>query len=112
VTGQGIDNLLQETVHQLHEQDKIPQAPIMMPSMKAPEDLSWEVELNGDVFEVHGKRIQRMVAMTNMKNDEALRYLHRRLERLGVINRLRDLGAEQGDTVKIGELEFAFSEER
>jgi len=112
VTGQGIESLLQATVDKLHEQDKIPQAPIMMPSMKAPEDLSWEVELIGDTFEVHGKRIQRMVAMTNMKNDEALRYLHRRLERLGVINRLRDLGAEEGDTVKIGNLEFAFAEER
>ena len=49
--------------------------------------------------------------MTDLKNDEALRYLHRRLERIGVIKKLRDLGATEGDTVTIGELEFAFAEE-
>jgi Obg family GTPase CgtA-like protein len=30
---------------------------------------------------------------------------------MGVIDRLRELGAQEGDTVKIGEAEFAFAEE-
>jgi GTP-binding protein len=52
-----------------------------------------------------------MVEMTELTNDEAVRYLHRRLERVGVIDKLRELGAEEGDEVTIGELTFAFTDE-
>ena len=30
------------------------------------------------------QRIERLVAMTKLDNDESLRYLHRRLQRIGV----------------------------
>jgi GTP-binding protein len=52
-----------------------------------------------------------MVAMTDFNNFEAIRYLHRRLQRIGLIDKLRELGAKHGDTVLIGEHELAFSEE-
>ena len=41
---------------------------------------------------------------------EAVRYLHKRLERLGVIGKLRDMGADEGDTVRIGSWSFTFTE--
>ena len=37
-----------------------------------------------------------------------VRRLHQQLERMGVIRRLRDLGAQDGDTVRIGKEEFDF----
>ena len=110
-TGKGIDSLLERMATVLEEAEAAPAIPVLTPAMKAPEDLTWEVVPVREGFEVHGKRIERLVAMTDMQNEEALRYLHRRLERLGLINRLRELGAEEGDTVRIGELEFAFAEE-
>jgi GTP-binding protein len=48
--------------------------------------------------------------MTNLSNSESVRYLHRRLHRMGVIDRLRDLGAEDGDSVRIGDWVFSFVE--
>lgn len=111
VTGQGIDPLLRDISRVLDEQESAPPVPILVPAMKGAEDLSWDVQRENGSFIVNGKRIERMVAMTDLGNEEALRYLHRRLERIGVIERLRELGAEEGDTVKIGELEFAFAED-
>jgi len=111
VTGQGIDELMSETLHVLEQQEKKPAVPILVPAMKGAPDLSWGVERKKDSFVVSGKRIERIVAMTDLNNDEALRYLHRRLERIGVMSKLRDMGVEEGDTVKIGDLEFAYAEE-
>lgn len=49
--------------------------------------------------------------MTDLDNREAVFRLQRRLERWGVFDRLRELGAAEGDTVFVGEEEFAFTEE-
>jgi len=35
-----------------------------------------------------------------------------RLERIGVIEKLREHGAQEGDTVFIGEISFAFTDEQ
>jgi GTP-binding protein len=46
--------------------------------------------------------------MTDMNSDAGVRRLQRLLERMGVVARLRDLGAKDGDTVRIGNEEFDF----
>jgi GTP-binding protein len=111
VTGRGVDELLAETTATLIRETAKRPIPILTPAFTAAPDLSWEVEREGDLYVVKGKRIVRLVAMTDLRNDEALQYLHRRLERLGVIGKLRELGAIEGDTVKIGDFVFAYSEE-
>src|SRR5437588_12610272 len=72
VTGQGIDELMRETLNVLQSQESKPPVPILVPAMKSAPDISWDVERKQDTFVVHGKRIERMVAMTNTRNDEAL----------------------------------------
>lgn len=62
-------------------------------------------------FVVHGKALERAVAMTDLNNEEGLRRLQRRLERLGVYRKLKELGAETGDIVKIGPAEFDYYSE-
>jgi GTP-binding protein len=62
------------------------------------------------LFEVSGGDIERVVIMTDLDNEDAVRYLHRRLEQMGVIRRLRELGARDGDKVKIGEVQLDFVE--
>lgn len=59
-------------------------------------------------YEVTGEDVERVVVMTDMDNEEGVRYLHRRLERMGVIRRLRDLGAKDGDQVTIGAVDLDF----
>ncbi|MBI3912057.1 MAG: GTPase ObgE [Armatimonadetes bacterium] len=75
----------------------------------APQTEEWEVERTGErQFVVRGRPVERLVAMTDLENDAAVRRMHRVLERMGVIGALRDAGAAEGDDVRIGEQEFSF----
>ncbi|RYG25411.1 GTPase ObgE [bacterium] len=112
VTGEGLEALQDGMLTTLKEVMPEEEVEVLTPTLKANDDLSWEVHATDDGFQVLGRRLERMVAMTDLGNDEAVRYLHRRLQRIGVIDRLRDLGAQEGDTVSVGDVEFAFSDER
>lgn len=111
VSGAGIDPLLHEIVRTLDSATPSAEIPVLLPALRAHDDQHWDVERVEDGFAVRGARIERMVAMTDLENSDAIRYLHRRLERIGIIDRLREMGAEEGDLVVVGEVEFAFTEE-
>ncbi|AIE87106.1 GTPase ObgE [Fimbriimonas ginsengisoli] len=111
VTGEGIDALLHALYEVLQEAKGEPEIPVLMPALEALDNIPFEVERTEEGFVISGRRIQRLVAMTDLENEEAVRYLHRRLDRLGVIKKLREMGAEEGDDVVIGEAVFAFTDE-
>ena len=69
------------------------------------------VERDGEVYVVRGREVERAVAMTDLDSEEALTRLQRRLRQAGVDEALRKAGAAQGDTVRIGEAEFDWSDE-
>jgi GTP-binding protein len=76
---------------------------------RAPEQNRWEAEALPDGgFVVRGKSIERLVAMTDMGNEASVRRMQRILEKNGIVSRLRDLGAEDGASVRIGDVEFDF----
>jgi GTP-binding protein len=52
---------------------------------------------------VRGVKPERWIRQTDFSNDEAVGFLADRLARLGVEDRLIELGAEPGDDVVIGE---------
>ena len=60
---------------------------------------------------VTGKGLERIVAMTNMDNEDGVRRLQRRMERLGVFRKLALAGAKEGDTVRIRGVEFDYVDE-
>jgi GTP-binding protein len=111
VTGQGLDQLLQIVWEKLQETKDDTPLPVVMPLANIDKGPAFEIEKDEDFYIVKGKRIERLVSMTDMESGEAVRYLHRRLERLGVIDKLREMGAEEGDSVVIGDFEFAFTDE-
>ncbi|UYP20483.1 GTPase ObgE [Rhodococcus sp. Z13] len=57
-------------------------------------------------FVVRGTRPERWVRQTAFDNDEAVGYLADRLARLGVEDKLVELGAEPGCSVTIGDVSF------
>ena len=61
-------------------------------------------------FIVAGKNIERLVAMTRFDDEEGLRRFHNILRRNGVDDALRQRGVKEGDTVRIRDMEFEFSE--
>ena len=61
-------------------------------------------------FIVEGKNVERLVAMTRFNDEEGLRRFHNILRRNGVDDALRARGIKEGDTVRIRDMEFEFSE--
>ncbi len=55
---------------------------------------------------VSGEKVDRWVRQTDFENEEAVGYLSDRLNKAGVEDMLRKLGANEGDTVTIGEVSF------
>ena len=60
---------------------------------------------------MHGRRIERIVAMTQWEYYDALMRFQRILEALGITEALRQRGIEEGDTVRIGNKQLEWSEE-
>jgi GTPase len=61
----------------------------------------------GDGWRVRGEKPERWVRQTDFSNDEAVGFLADRLNRLGVEDRLLELGAQEGEAVLIGEADNA-----
>jgi len=76
-------------------------------------DRRWEAAYDAgtQTYVVSGKGIERLVAMTQLQNEDAVHRLQKTLEKTGIINKLRTLGAKQGDTVRIGKAVFDFFDE-
>jgi GTP-binding protein len=71
---------------------------------------AFRIERSDDgAFVISGARVERLAAMTNFESDEALGRFERALAQMGVEKKLQELGAKQGDTVRIGHYEFTYS---
>ena len=74
-------------------------------------DDSFEVLRDEDgVFEVAGPGMERLIDSVNFDDTESMNWFHRTLKRTGVIDALREAGAGEGSTVRIGGMEFDFVE--
>jgi GTP-binding protein len=63
------------------------------------------------LFRVTGRSAERVVAMADLTNEDALRYVQHRLRRMGVDKALARAGARSGDVVRIGPVELEWSDE-
>jgi GTP-binding protein len=62
-------------------------------------------------YELEGRRIERLAAQTDFENDESAGRFQRELARMGVVEELKKAGVEEGDTVRIGEVELEWGGE-
>ena len=68
------------------------------------------IQKAGGNYIVKNKKLERMVAMTDLENEEALEYLKHRLKKMGTGDRLKKMGIEEGSTIIIGNLVFDLME--
>lgn len=67
----------------------------------------WSVEaLDEGEWRVSGEAVDRLIARHDLENDEAMHYVERRLQKMGVIRALEEAGFEPGDDVEIGGVVF------
>jgi GTP-binding protein len=76
------------------------------------EALSWKVEKEAGVYRVTGHKIEKFARRTDFNNFEGLNRLRDIMKKMGISHELRRQGAEGTSTVRIGDQEFTFIEQR
>ncbi|MDS8708822.1 Obg family GTPase CgtA, partial [Streptococcus pneumoniae] len=57
-----------------------------------------------------GYAIERMFKMTDFSREDSIRRFARQMRGMGIDDALRERGAENGDTVRLLEFEFEFTD--
>lgn len=111
VTGAGVGELVEKIYELLISIP--PEAKVIGEEVvirKFEEEIPYVINIVAGIYEVTGERIDKLVKMTNFNTDEGLQRFQRIIEKMGVEDSLREMGVKEGDTVKIGDLEFEYSE--
>ena len=65
---------------------------------------------DNQVWVVRGDEVEKLLKMTHFNTDESVLRFSNKLKKMGVDDKLRELGACEGDTVRILDFEFEFKE--
>ena len=60
------------------------------------------------VYVVYGSFVDRLLNSVNIHDADSLRYFHKVLRNKGVLDKLRELGIEDGDMVRLNDFEFEY----
>ncbi|ROR29264.1 GTP-binding protein [Mobilisporobacter senegalensis] len=111
VSGKGVKELL----YHVHDMlSKLDSTPIVFEREYFPEEVDYAnepytVEKTGDhEFTVEGPRIERMLGYTNLDSEKGFEFFQRFLKENNILDELEALGIEEGDTVKMYELQFDY----
>ncbi len=109
-TGEGVRELLFAAYQKIQETPAAVVAKGDVPRFVLAPHEPFEVALGDDgAFVVSGERIERLAAMTDFESDEGLLRFEAILAKMGVDKKLREMGAKDGDTVRISGHEFEYS---
>ncbi len=107
-TGEGLEPLVARLAQRVAE---LPSPePILEPSLEQVERKREPIRVyrEDDHFVVEGSLVQEIVHATDLQNEEALQRMQRRLRGLGIFRKLEELGAQEGDTVRIAGIELEY----
>lgn len=110
VTGEGIPELLNYVSELVKAEPLNLEAPAIQPLQIRLEPDFW-VEKVRDEFHVKGKKVERLVAMTNFDLPEAVQRTQNILKKMGVERELASAGAMSGDSIRVKQLHFTFRPE-
>ncbi|MBQ6819783.1 MAG: GTPase ObgE [Clostridium sp.] len=65
-------------------------------------------EEGNKVYVVYGSFVDRLLNSVNIHDADSLRYFHKVLNNKGVFNKLREMGIEDGDIVRLKDFEFEY----
>lgn len=77
---------------------------------KFEEKVPFTINRDGDVWVIRGDAVEKLLHMTRFNSDEAIMRFSNKLKRMGIDDKLRELGACGGDTVRILDFEFDYKE--
>lgn len=113
INNKGIDKLLIKLADEL---DKIPNENLYDDSeveshvlYKFEEEKPFTIEKKNNIFIVHSEKIEKLFKMTKF-TDEGIRRFSNKLRKMGVDDKLKEMGVKPRDTVKILDYEFEYTE--
>ena len=113
-TRENVDAVIKEAARMLQD---IPVTDLIISDEERyiPEDKKFTYEIRiepneegTNTYIVEGSFVDRLLSAVNVNDADSLRYFHKVLNNKGVLSELREMGIEDGDTVKIYEIEFEF----
>ena len=111
-TKQGMTELMEHVYKMLQQHQEEPEEvqaeKVYTAKPDEDEEITIKRDMTGNGFIVSGKAIEKLVAMTNFGNDEAIRRFQYIWRLKGIDEQLRQKGIKEGDTVHIGEMEFEY----
>ena len=109
LTGQGLPELMERAYYYVENYEPEPEASDDAVVYEAKEDVEFVITRGDDAsFTITGKRIERLVAMTNFSDDQSVRRFQKIWRYMELDDRLREKGCQEGDEVHIGEQTFTF----
>ena len=113
VTGQGLKELLYYVRELL---DSMTDEPVMFEKeldtdtlFDNPNEAFYVEKDDKGVYVVSGPRIDRMLGYTNLESEKGFNFFQKFLRQTGVLKQLKELGVQEGDTVRVGDyLEFDY----
>lgn len=115
---QGTEELMRYTSRRLLEiqQEEAEQAAAQKlamqdgPVLRPQPDDAFTITKEDGVFVVRGRRVERMVGMTNQDSEESMDRLQTMMRKMGVTKALEEAGVTVGDTVRFGKVELYWGE--
>jgi GTPase len=109
-TGAGLDELLGRVAELVEGARTLPDAPDPIVVLRPQEEGISIVREDNGVWRVAGRAAERAVAVSDMRDPDALVYVQQRLQKIGVDRALARAGAREGDVVRIGDTELEYEE--
>jgi GTPase len=113
-TREGVDALMGRVAARLAEipaPSRAPREEMLAWPMPVVDDRAFSVESEGQGWRVRGRKIERLISMTNFAQPESLRRIERVMQASGISNALRAAGVQEGDLVFIEKAELVWSDE-
>ena len=111
LNGEGTEEVVKELVEMLKD------IPVTLPREDSgfvydlSDDTSFTIVRDDDgAFVVIGDLVKLLIRNVVLNDTDSMAYMQKTLKTKGVIKKLRELGAKDGDTVVIGDIEFDFVE--
>ena len=77
---------------------------------KYEEEVPFTIIKENDGYRVIGDKVEKLLKMTKFNTDESALRFASQLKKMGVDAKLKEMGAEEGDTIKILDLEFEYKD--
>ncbi len=108
VNGDGLLPLLKAIFKKIEKVKE--EKPVEIKSAHYKYEPEFYIHKKGNVFEITGRKIFDLVAMTNFKELESAKRFQNILKKMGIDQRLKEEGVKTGDTVRVGSYEFSYEE--